>query len=137
MTMKELLTRLEASNQKQARYAQMQCIFSAVAAFCCIVLFIMVAQAMPQVKEVIAQMQGMMAQMEGTLVNLEQITTDLAEVDLGSMVTNVDQLVSTGQSSISETMEKLNLIDFEALNQAIKNLSNVIEPLAKFFNLFG
>jgi len=97
----------------------------------------MVAQAMPQVKEVIAQMQGMMAQMEGTLVNLEQITTDLAEVDLGSMVTNVDQLVSTGQSSISETMEKLNLIDFEALNQAIKNLSNVIEPLAKFFNLFG
>ncbi len=133
----ELLERLDETNQKQARYGLIQCVFSAVAAFCCIVLFVMVSNVMPQVKEVVGQMQGMMTQMEGTMANLEQVTGQLAEMDLGSMVNNVDQLVTTGQTSINETMEKLNLIDFAALNQAIKNLSDVIEPLAKFFNIFG
>lgn len=135
--MQELLEHLEESNRKQARYGLIQCIFSAVAVVCCIVLFLMVNQALPQAKELMTQMQGMMTQMEGTMSNLEQITTDLAEVDLASMVSNVDQLVSTGQSSITETMEKLNMIDFAALNQAIKNLSDVIEPLVKFFGMFN
>lgn len=135
--MQEMLERIDKANQKQARYALIQCIFSALAAVCCIVLFVMVYQALPQVKDVMTQMQTMMTQMEGTMVNLEEITGELAEVDMSSMVSNVDQLVSSGKTSIEETMEKLNLIDFSALNQAIQNLSNVIEPLAKFVGMFG
>ena len=129
----ELLERLEVSNQKQAQYSLIQCIFSAVAALCCVILFVMVAQALPQVKEVIGQMQGMMTQMEGTMTNLEQVTGELAGMDLSGMVSNVDELVTTGQSSMKDTMDKLNLIDFEELNRAIKNLSDVIAPLARWF----
>ena len=33
--------------------------------------------------------------------------------------------------------EKLNIIDFETLNQAIEDLADVVEPLAKFFNVFN
>ena len=52
------------------------------------------------------------------------------------MVDNVDSLVITGQQSLQQTMDKLNTIDFDALNQAIDDLSSVIEPLAKLSNLF-
>jgi hypothetical protein len=33
-------------------------------------------------------------------------------------------------------MGKLDSINFEALNKAIQNLSDVVEPLANFFNGF-
>ena len=44
--------------------------------------------------------------------------------------------VFPGQQSLEQTMEKLDSIDTEKLNQAIDDLSAVVEPLAKFFNVF-
>jgi len=46
-----------------------------------------------------------------------------------------DNLVATGQTSLEQTMEKLNSIDFKTLNQAIADLSKVIEPLAKIASI--
>ena len=63
------------------------------------------------------------------LANLELVTTQLAGMDLGAMVQNVDELVVT-------TREGLGAIDFKMLNQAIEDLADVVEPLAKFFDVF-
>ena len=79
----------------------------------------------------------MVAQMETVLGNLEVVTTELAAVDFESMIEGVNTLVATGQIGLEETVSKLNDIDFEALNKAINNLSQVVEPLAKFFKVFG
>ena len=56
--------------------------------------------------------------------------------NVDALVANVDGLVSTSQAGVEQTMEKLNGIDFEALNKAIQDLSDVIEPIANFFNTF-
>ena len=64
------------------------------------------------------------------------MTDQLAGMDLGTMVQNVDTLVATTQEGVEQTMEQMNAIDFEELNRAIANLSDVVEPLAKFFNVF-
>lgn len=45
-------------------------------------------------------------------------------------------LVTTGQDSLEQMMARLNAVDFKSLNQAIRNLADVVEPLAKFFNVF-
>ena len=55
----------------------------------------------------------------------------------GNETDNFNTLVATGQIGLEETVNKLNDIDFEALNKAISNLSQVVEPLAKFFKVFG
>ena len=47
------------------------------------------------------------------------------------------RLVVTGEASMEMTMERLNEIDLQTLNRAIENLADVIEPLAKFFNIFN
>ena len=52
-------------------------------------------------------------------------------------VSNVDGLVTTGQQSLQATMEKLNSIDFDALNKAIKDLSAVTQSLANVTRIFG
>ena len=92
-------------------------------------LFVLVWQLMPQV-------QALTSQMETVLTNLEIVTEQLAGMDLGEMVRNVDELVVTSRAGVEETMSKLNSIDFAELNRAIGNLSDVVEPMAKFFNVF-
>lgn len=127
--LQELLERLDQSNRQQAKYARWQCIFSVAAAVCCVGLFVLVYHLMPEVR-------SLTGQMETVLANLELVTDQLAGMDLGSMVRNVDDLVVTTQEGVEQTMNQLNAINFEELNRAIRNLSDVVEPLAKFFNTF-
>ena len=127
--LQELLKRLDESNRQQAKYARWQCILSVAAAVCCVGMFVLVWQLMPQV-------QALTSQMETVLTNLEIVTEQLAGMDLGEMVRNVDELVVTSRAGVEETMSKLNSIDFAELNRAIGNLSDVVEPMAKFFNVF-
>ncbi|MBP1577107.1 MAG: hypothetical protein J6C75_01360 [Oscillospiraceae bacterium] len=136
----QLLERLDKSNRQQVKYARLQCLFSAVAAVCCVVLFISVNSLMPQI-------QALSSQLETVLANLEVVTTQIAELDLKgmvqsaegdlkTMVQNVDSLVNTSQAGVQETLKKLNSIDFAKLNQAINDLSAVVEQLSRFFNVF-
>jgi len=127
--LKELLERLDQSNRQQAKYARWQCVFSIASAVCVVGLFILVYTLMPQVQELTTQT-------EVVLKNLTEVTDQLAGMDLGAMVENVDELVITSQAGVEQAMNTLNSIDFDTLNQAIEDLSNVIEPLAKFFNIF-
>jgi hypothetical protein len=120
--LQELLERLDESNRKQANYAKWQCAFSVAAAISCVGLFGLIWTLMPEVR-------NLTRQMETVLANLELVTTQLAGMDLGAMVQNVDELVVT-------TREGLGAIDFKMLNQAIEDLADVVEPLAKFFNVF-
>ena len=132
----KLIEDIEKANRKQVTYARLQFIFSIVAAVCCMVLLLSGMKVLPRLQETAAQA-------EVVLSNLETVTSELADSNLSSMVENVDALVenvdglvSTSQSGVEQTIEKINAIDFEALNAAIKDLSDVIEPIAKFFNTF-
>ena len=134
--MMELLERMEKANRKQVAYARLQFIFTLIAAACCAVLLFSGMKILPQLQEAAVQA-------ETVLGNLETVTTELAQVDLSGMVenvdalvTNVDGLVGTSQNAVEQTMTKINAVDFDALNDAIEDLSAVIEPIAKFFNTF-
>ena len=132
----DLLEQMEKANRKQVAYARLQFVFSVIAAICCILLLLAGVKILPQLQEAVLQA-------ETVLTNLETVTTDLAQADLigmvenvDALVTNVDGLVGTSQEGVEQTMAKINAIDFDALNDAIKDLSDVIEPIAKFFNTF-
>ena len=132
----ELMERMEKANQRQVTYARLQFIFSLVAAICCAALLLSGMKVLPKLQETVIQA-------ESVLSNLESVTSELAASDLSGMVTNVDTLVenvdglvTTSQAGVEQAIAKLNAIDFEALNDAIEDLSDVIEPIAKFFNTF-
>ena len=128
--LQELLERLDQSNRQQATFAKWQCIFSVLSAACIVGLCLLVYSLMPQLQE-------MTTQMDTVLTNLEVVTDQLAGMDLGSMVQNVDELVATSQAGVEQAMDQLNAIDFDTLNAAIRDLAAVVEPLAKFFNVFS
>ena len=125
----QIMERIDRSNRKQARYGLLQCVFSIIAALCCVVLLLMVVSALPQFQQ--------MSEQAGTILsNLEAISTELSTLDLSGMVSNVDSLVTESQSSLSDAMSKFDAIDIDALNKAIKDLAAVVEPLAKLSKIF-
>lgn len=93
--------------------------------------------AVGQVEDVAAQVNNMTGQAEIIMDNMETVTQTLADADLGGMVENVNTLTTDSQSAVTEAIEKLDAIDIDTLNKAIRDLSDVVEPLAKVSNFFG
>lgn len=121
----ELLRRIDETGRKRLRLARICCALALTAA----VLF---ACTLAVALQLVPQAQQVLSQVEPVLQNLEQATGQLASLDLEGMVQNVNQLVVSGQRSLELSMDKLNAVDLEALNQAIQDLSAIIEPLAKW-----
>ncbi len=130
------MERMEQLLEQQSKMAKVQCILTGVLVACCIGLLFMAAHLLPEIEALVPQVESLMTQMEATLVDLKAITAQLAEADLIGMVEDVNNLVTTSKTGVEQAMDKLNALNFDALNKAIGDLSAVIEPLAKFFKLF-
>ena len=133
----ELLRKIERSSRMQTYSGYVRTGLMLVCAVCIMVLTVAVLRLMPQINAILGQAQNAVNQVRTVLDYLEQTSYQLSQVDLQGMVSNVDGLVTTGQQSLEASMEKLNGVDFEALNKAIKDLAAVIEPLAKMTKVFG
>ena len=133
----ELLQRIEKSNRQQAKLTRLVCIFALIAAIFCGCTFGLIFAILPEVTEIIPQINTVASQMQSVLSDLEQATRQLSVMDFTGMVENVETLVTTAQESLEQTMGKLNSIDFNTLNTAIEDLSNVVEPMSKLMKVFG
>lgn len=139
----ELLKQIEKSNRRQTLCCIALCIFAMITALCCIVTFVAIYQIIPQVTQIVPQVTAVIpkiteiiTQIQTVLTNLEKTTSQMAQLDLSVMVSDVNELVVTGQQSLEQTMNKLDAIDFATLNKAIKDLGAVVEPLAKMTSVF-
>lgn len=135
--MQALMEKIEKSNRQQVNFARIQCIFSVVAAVCCLLLLLTVAKIVPDIKELSNEISGIAVKADTVLTNLETVTQELAAADLESLVTDVSGLVSTSQEGVENTLEKLESLDFDTLNKAIGDLAKIVEPLAKVSSIFG
>ena len=120
-----ILERLEKNSRKQLLHARLQTIFSIVCALCCGILLLKLLAFIPLLENLIAQAEIL-------LRDLDTVTKSLSQLDFSQMVENINDLVTTSQSGVEEALGKINEIDFDALNQAVKDLSNVVKPLADF-----
>ena len=68
-----------------------------------------------------------------SLNNLEYLTTELKEADLGGTVANINTLTIQATDDMSRTVERIDKVDLEKLNEAIDNLNETVKPMAEFF----
>ena len=78
-------------------------------------------QAIDNIEAVVANADKAIGSVEKSLTGIDQ------------MVKNVDKVVVDNTDSVSKTVERMSSIDITALNKSIKDLSDIIEPLARFF----
>ena len=135
--MQEVLEKLEKSNGQQAKYGRVQMILTAAMAAVMVIILIAVLSILPTVMDIAEDAQEIMLQAETVMGNLEQVSAELAEADIASMIENVDGLVTESQANLDATFSKIEELDFETLNLAIDSLAKVIEPLSRFFGVFG
>ena len=129
----KLLEKMEANSRRQLFYSRIQFFATLALTVCCVLLLLRIRQFLPQI-ELLA------AQAEQVLTNLEAVTGELQKLYLVGMVENINSLVSTSQDGVEEALGAIKEIRFDALNQAIEDLSAVIQPMADFvkrFNLGG
>ncbi len=143
-----LLERIDQTNRSQLRWARLQCIFSIAAAVCCAGALILVLSLLPKINSIAQQADTLMQDMqqissqlaqadwEGMMSDLQQVSQQLVQADLEGIAQDVGALVQSTQTGVEEALGKLDSIDLDTLNQAIEDLSDVVEPLARFANRF-
>lgn len=128
--LKDFLEKLEKSNKEQEKYVRLQYRMSLIAAGASIAALCIVIFA---VTSLIPRFDSLFNEIETSVHNIQLISQQLADADLPGMIDNVDHLVNTSEKSIQTAVEKLNSIDFESLNSAISDLSDIVRPLGRLF----
>lgn len=128
--LKQFLEKLERSNAGQEKYARRQYRMSQLTAISSIAILCVVLYT---ASTLIPKINSLFQDIQVSVNNIQTISQELADADLPGMIDNVDSLVSTGETSIQTAVDKLNSIDFDSLNTAIRDLSNVVRPLSRLF----
>ena len=135
--MDEVLKKLEKHSRQQLLFTKILCVLCAAVLVCVLVTALSVTGAVRQLVTLAEPLQSLAAEAESVMGDLEEVTQTLAAADLGGMVDTINALASDSQSVVTDAMEKLDTIDIETLNKAIRDLSDVVEPLAKVSKIFG
>lgn len=125
-----VLHKIEENSRKQLFYTRIQFGCTLILTVCCAILLFRIGQFLPEL-ELLAN------QAEQVLANLETITGELQKLDMAGMVENINSLVTTSQAGVEEAMDAIKEIKFDTLNQAIEDLSAVIQPMADFVKRFS
>ncbi len=128
-----LMKQIESSNAGQEKYARKQYIMSQITAAASIVILGIVLYV---AVTLLPKANATFDNLELVMGNLQVITSELADTDIDGMINNVNRLVTSSQQDVEDALSNVNAIDFDSLIKAIKDLSDVIAPLAKFVNLF-
>ena len=118
----------------QLKYQKLAFVMSLITMLMVGAIMIVIVSAVLYVKPMITDVYDSTMK---SLDNLETLTDDLnaqmKAADLEGTVRNVNELTVQATGDLSAAMDRLNSIDFETLNKAIKNLNDTVEPLARLF----
>lgn len=131
----ELLKELVSNSKKQLFYTRLAALVAFVAAaallICLIVLVPTVVKTVNRANEVMAKASGTIELADTAIAGV----TEMSEA-ITAMGNDMDAFLAENAESVEQVMKKLDEIDFEGLNSAIKDLGDVVEPLASFFGKF-
>lgn len=129
-----LLEQLAKNSSRQLFYTRLGGISMAALALVITAALIII---LPKAVKAIDGVNGMIAQADETIELANEAITGVTEMStsITDMGDNMDTFITDNAQSIAEIMLKIEDIDFEGLNTAIKDLGAVIEPLAKFFRI--
>lgn len=132
---REQLEELIKNSKKQLFYTRVRTLASLVIAgilvVCLIVIVPVVLKTVAQANEIMAQAAETISLADTALDNIIEMSSSITE-----MGDNMDAFIMDNAESVAGVMEKIEAVDFEGLNSAIKDLGAVIEPLANFFRKF-
>ncbi len=129
-----MMKQLTETEEERKKYARKQFYMLAVMAACTVAMFLMVLSAYISL---VPKLKTSAAEIEMVTKELSVISRQLSEADLAGLVKHVDQMAVTSEEGVKEALEKIESINIDELNHAIKSLSEVVSPLAKLMGRFN
>ena len=132
----EVLQKLERISSQQLLFTKILCLLCALVLICSLVMMFSVTGAVKELMTLAQPLQELAGEADTIMADLGVVAESLAEADLGSIVENVNMLASESQSAVAGAMKQLDAIDIDMLNQAIRDLADVVEPRAKITRIW-
>ena len=131
----DVLKQILTYQKKEARNSKIL----SIAAICvATALLISLAIVVPKVFRFIGQLEETVMEVDNLLVDVKSITKDVNDLadNVNSLVDNTNNMVTDNMGAITDIVQSLNEIDFDTLNKAITDLSDVVEPLGNMVRYF-
>ena len=131
-----VMEELVKNSRKQLFYARIRTLTTLVIAFGVVVCIVV---ALPAVLNTVVKVNTLMEQVSDTVTLANTAVESVTEMSasISEMGTNMDTFISDNSQTVADVMKKIDAVDFEGLNSAIKDLGDVVEPLANFFGKFS
>lgn len=131
----EIMEEFYKTMRKQVFYSRIAAIAGAVIA---LTIVISCAIVVPKVCGTLKQADALLVDASDALTNANDAIDSVKTMSDGiaEVGEKLDTFVEDNSKSLETVVANMESIDFEGLNNAITDLSNVVEPLAKFFNVF-
>ena len=132
----QLLEELLKNSKKQLFNARVRTLASLVMAA---VVVIAAVVLVPSGLKTIQKANDIIVQASATITLADTAITSITEMStsITDMGDSMDTFITDNSETVTAVMTNMESIDFEGLNDAIKDLGDVIEPLANFFNKFN
>ncbi len=154
----DLLKQILDAQKKQIRLARIRLVLSAV---CVVLLAAALVTVFLTVQYVQTQVDTAVGALKETAGNVNEIAEDLKTIDFAALEQSYRSLADVGTETmtalqdeiegigtlseqaekilenVGTALDKLNSVDIDSLNEGIKRLNEVLEPLSNFFSAFG
>ena len=123
-------TDVSAEMSKERDYGKLTCVFTMIIAGCAaltfLVLLICAIAVVPKAVRLIGTAQT-------TLDNMQEVSEQLTSLKLSETIQSIDDNTARAMQDVSDSMEQIQALDVETLNQSILELKESVESLNSLF----
>ena len=121
--------------KKQLFYTRLSTSFVGVMAAAIVISLFSVV---PRANHLLGNANALLGEVNDRLEVLDETIASVKTMSdsITSVGDQLDTFIEDNSTALQGVVKKMDSIDFEGLNKSIKNLGDVVEPLAKFFKVF-
>lgn len=121
--------------KKQLFYTRLSTCFVGVMAVAVVISLLTVV---PRANHLLGNANALLLEVNDRLEVLDETIASVKTMSdsITSVGDQLDTFIEDNSTALQGVVKKMESIDFDGLNRSIKNLGDVVEPLAKFFKVF-
>ena len=124
--------------KKQNRKEGIQTVGITIMTICMVIITVVAVSVFVNINR---KINAFYTKADTAITSLNEIATDIQEADLPGMATKIDELTENAADGVATTMEKIDSINIDELNEAISSLDAAVEALRAtaegFAGIFG
>ena len=134
----EVSKQILKEEKKQNRKEGIQTVGITIMTICMVIITVVAVSVFVNINR---KINAFYTKADTAITSLNEIATDIQDADLPGMATKIDELTENATDGVATTMEKIDSINIDELNEAISSLDAAVEALRAtaegFAGIFG